>query len=198
MSDSEEVKREIQEVRDRAEAAKKTAKETAKDADRAIVNNHFLQLNKRVMQEWRALVRKSPVATELMYIFLEHMNNDNAVVCSYNVLVELTGASRATVGRAISLLKKGNWVQAIKIGGCAAFVVNEKVAWQTYANKRQYAIFRATIIASASENEEEVKNQSTRQIHRPPILMENEIPMMRDERLEPPDQHEMEISLWYH
>jgi hypothetical protein len=193
MSDSEEVKREIQEVRDRAEAAKETAKEAANDADRKILNNHFLQLNKLVMQDWRALVRKNPVATEIMYIFLEHMNNANAVVCSYNVLVELTGASRSTVGRAILLLKKGNWVQAIKIGGCAAFVVNEKVAWQTYANKRQYAIFRATIIASGSENEEEVNSQSPRQIHRPPILLENEIPIMRDERLEPPDQREMEI-----
>ncbi|MQU35661.1 plasmid replication initiation protein, partial [Pseudomonas helleri] len=84
--------------------------------------------------------------------FVEHMGRTtNAVVCSRNVLAEVTGCSIATVGRAIRVPKDDNWIDTVKIGNASAYCVNERAFWQAGRNQRQYAIFSATVIAAASE-----------------------------------------------
>ena len=66
-------------------------------------------------------------------------------------LCEITGVSRPTVGRAIKLLKDDQWIDTVKIGNANAYCVNERVFWQAGRNQRKYAIFSATVIASATD-----------------------------------------------
>jgi len=90
-----------------------------------------VQLSRGYLKEMRGLARKSPVAHEILYYLVEHMGRTtNAVVCSRNVLAEVTGCSIATVGRAIRVLKDDNWIDTVKIGNASAYCVNERAFWQ--------------------------------------------------------------------
>lgn len=124
------------------------------------VNRDFVQLTRDHLPDWRQLTRRSPIAAEIMLFLIEHMGkNTNAVVVSYATMQELTGRSRATVARAIKLLKEQNWIDTVQIGNASAYAVNERVAWRTHANQRQYAMFSATVVASSSEQKEIRKSQ---------------------------------------
>ena len=177
---------------------KKEGEKSTENKEEELANAHFVQLDKSVMKEWRMLIGRNPIAVEIMYFFMEKMGYDNAIVCSYKVLEEITGTSRSSVARAIKSLKDGKWIQPVKIGSALAYVVNEKVAWQTYANRRQYAIFRATVIAAGSEQKEiELQNstEDTKKLMRIPVVINKaERPVIRDENLPPPDQNELELN----
>ncbi len=84
----------------------------------------------------------------------------NAVVCSYQLLQEVTGYSRPSVARAVRILKKDNWIDTVKVGNATAYCVNEKVAWQAGRDERQYAIFSATVVATSTEQESNFREKS--------------------------------------
>lgn len=131
----------------------------------APVNRDFVQVTRSYLPEWRALVRKSPVASEILLFFIEHMGkNHNAVVASYTALTELTGRSRATVARAVKTLKDDNWIETVRISNATAYAVNERVAWRSHANQRQYAMFSATVVASSSEQSGETTTGKLKQV----------------------------------
>lgn len=118
-------------------------------------NHDFVQVTRSYLPEWRQLTRKSPLAAEILLFLVEHMGkNNNAVVVSYATIQELTGRARATVARAIKLLKDQNWIDSIQVGTATAYAVNERVAWRSHANQRQYAMFSATVVASSSEQKD--------------------------------------------
>lgn len=124
------------------------------------VNHSFTQFKDEYFPAWRALIHSNPIAAELLMFFIEHMGKqNNAVVVSYATMMEITGRSRATITRAIKSLKDGNWIEAMQIGTTYAYAVNERVAWRTHANQRQYAMFSATVVAGASEQKEIRKSQ---------------------------------------
>lgn len=132
------------------------------------MNTDFVQITRNYLPEWRQLTRKSPLASEILMFFLEHMGKqNNAIVASYATIMEMTGRSRATVARAIKLLKEQNWIDVVNIGTGTAYAVNERVAWRTNANQRKYAMFSATVIASASEQKEK---PATGKLHHVPVL----------------------------
>lgn len=119
------------------------------------VNHDFIQVTRSYLPEWRQLTRKSPLAAEILLFLVEHMGKqNNAVVASYATIQELTGRSRATVARAIKLLKEQNWIDVVQIGTATAYAVNERVAWRTHASQRQYAMFSATVVASSTEQKD--------------------------------------------
>ena len=94
-------------------------------------NYNFVQVSRAYLKEWRALTRKSPIASEILMYLIENMGRTtNAVVCSYTTLMEITGVSRASVARAVKILKEDRWMQAVKIGNATAYCVNAKAFWQ--------------------------------------------------------------------
>ena len=117
----------------------------------------------------------------------------NAVVCSYGTLCEVTGVSRPTVGRAIKLLKDENWIDTVKIGNASAYCVNERVFWQAGRNQRKYAVFSATVIASASEQDSNFKEKAKQKLTYIPIIEDNNIAVTGKDELPPPDQQDLDI-----
>lgn len=159
-------------------------------------NYNFVQVSRGYLAQMRKLARKSPIANEILLYLVEHMGRTtNAVVCSYRTLQEATGLSRTSVANAIKLLKEDNWIDAIKIGNATAYCVNERVFWQAGRNQRQYAIFSATVIAAASEQESDYhKKAATKLTHIPFIESKETILVDQNEKLDPPDQIDLELE----
>jgi len=155
-----------------------------------------VQLSRGYLKEMRGLARKSPVAHEILYYLVEHMGRTtNAVVCSRNVLAEVTGCSIATVGRAIRVLKDDNWIDTVKIGNASAYCVNERAFWQAGRNQRQYAVFSATVIAAASEQDSDFREKAKQKLTYIPIIEDDDRMLINsDESLPPPDQTDLELN----
>lgn len=160
-------------------------------------NVDFVQLSRRYLRNWRELIKTNALAAEIMMFLVEKAttrgNTTNAIVCSYKVLEEISGYSRPSVARAIRVLKDGNWIQAVKIGNAHAYALNEKVVWREANNKRQYAIFSATVVSAASEQEAGLIEDTTK-LNRVPMLSSGEIVTVDDEYLPPPDQGDMDLD----
>ncbi|MQU19402.1 plasmid replication initiation protein [Pseudomonas helleri] len=157
-------------------------------------NYNFVQISRSYLTQMRKLARASPIAHEILYYLVEHMGRTtNAVVCSYGTLCEVTGVSRPTVGRAIKLLKDENWIDTVKIGNASAYCVNERVFWQAGRNQRKYAVFSATVIASASEPDSNFKEKAKQKLTYIPIIEDNNIAVTGKDELPPPDQQDLDI-----
>lgn len=117
----------------------------------------------------------------------------NAVVCSRNVLAEVTGCSIATVGRAIRVLKDDNWIDTVKIGNASAYCVNERAFWQAGRNQRQYAVFSATVIAAASEQDSDFREKAKQKLTYIPVIEDSDIAVAGKDQLPPPDQQDLDI-----
>lgn len=160
-------------------------------------NYDFVQVSRGYLKQMRALARKSPLAHEILYYFVEHMGRTtNAVVVSYATLCEVTEVSRPTVGRAIKLLKDDNWIDAVKIGSATAYAVNARVFWQAGRNQKQYAVFQATVIASESEQDSNFREKSKEKLTYIPVvdMKENDRVVSDSSELPPPDQKDLDLN----
>lgn len=159
-------------------------------------NYDFVQVSRGYLKEWRALTRKSALATEILMYLVEHMGKTtNAVVCSYSTLTEVTGMSRASVARAVKLLKEDRWIEAVKVGNATAYGVNARVFWQARRNQKHYAIFQATVIASGSEQESGYFEKEKQPLkHIPFVGQRPERIVTGSEKLPPPDQQDLDLD----
>jgi len=145
------------------------------------------------MASHRQLILKSQLGAAILDLFVEKMNTNNAIVCSYKVLEELLGRSRASIGRALRILKEDRWIQSIKIGSAHAYVINSSAFWTTHANGKQYSLFHATIIASAEEQTQTLDELKTVKLKKLNVLEKNEIALLNNEDLPPPDQKDIDL-----
>ncbi|WP_338156543.1 replication/maintenance protein RepL, partial [Xenorhabdus bovienii] len=169
---------------------------TMKDSEQSQDGNvNFVQLSRAYLQNWRGLIRKSPLATEILWFFVEKMGRTtNAVVCSYKTLTELTGYSRTSVANAIKLLKEDNWIDTVKIGNATAYCVNERVVWQASKTQRKYAMFSATVVASASEQDSDFHTKLNQNLKHIPFIDDFERGIAGSEPLPPPDQADLDLN----
>lgn len=165
------------------------------EIDQGKENYNFVQINKSYIKSYRGLIKKSPVAAEILMFLVEKMGRTTAaVVCSYRTLEEVTETSNSTVTRAIKLLKKDRWIEAIKVGSATAYCVNAKVFWQAARNQKKYAMFEATVVASESEQESEYHELAKHPLKHIPFVDRNERAIIGNEELPPPDQQEMTLN----
>jgi DNA-binding transcriptional regulator GbsR (MarR family) len=161
-------------------------------------NYHFLQLDKRSMKAFRSLMSEHTKAAQLLIIFSERMNKENALVMSQTAMIELTGWSRPTISAAVKTLREGNWVQVLKIGTANAYIVNNNVFWQAERSKK-HLHFRAAIIISESEQEKTFEQMSAVKMRNLPFAEIKEAQqkgaavLLSNEKLDPPDQAEMDM-----
>ena len=103
--------------------------------------------------------------------------------------------SRASVARALKLLKEDNWIDSVKIGNATAYAVNARVFWQAGRHQKQYAIFQATVIASGTEQDSDFKLKAKQSIRHIPFIEENARLMVdNSELLSPPDQQDLDLQ----
>lgn len=187
ISEEAEARARLQDMREEEEAEERRKR-----------NYHFVQIEKRAMREIRRLAKESPAAHEILLILAEKMNRENAIMCSIQTLQQLTGRSRPTVSRAIKVLKDEMWVQVVKVGTANAYLINNSVFWQSSGDKK-FAHFRAAIITSATEQDEDPDVMAKAKLkHFPYLEVRDAVTdgaqlLISNDDLPPPDQAEMDL-----
>ena len=150
----------------------------------------FLQLTRGYLRDMRELAKRSPAAHQVLWLLAERMNKTNAVVISQKTMGQILGYSRATLNRAITLLRNERWVQVVTTGTSNAYIVNSKVLWRDQGGKR-YASFFAEVVVSEDEQSHPIENWEGIELRSLPILQGNEQVLMTNEELPPPDQQDL-------
>ena len=174
----EEIMNYVNESLDDIENTKKDAyKETESEDDDKEKNKDFVQLYRQHLAEIRWLAKNNAVAMEIFMFILEHMDKRNAVACSYAILEDYTGKSKATITRAIKVLKDNGFIGILKMGTCNVYIVNQEVAWTTDHDKKEYFKFNGTLIVSKKENKDYAYKKSydlIKKLHNPKLKKEGE------------------------
>lgn len=120
---------------------------------------NFVQLNKEYYKAEDWLMSQSPIAYRIFKFLMNNMDEYNAVICSQTVLQETFEVSRATVARAVKLLKEKGYIAVFKSGTSNVYAVNDKVAWNSWGTNYAYSKFPANVILSISEQEESIQTK---------------------------------------
>ena len=116
----------------------------------------WVQTERSAHEAWANLSRANPRASALLHTIIANMDENCALVASRAVLARMEKVSEATIKRSVAYLKAGNWLEVIQVGGKGgvnAYVVNSRVAWTNRRDQLPTAIFTATVIADAGEQE---------------------------------------------
>ena len=101
-----------------------------------------------------------PISLHAILLFLvDQMDNYNAVMCSYQVIQEVLGISRATASAAVRVLRENGFIAVLKSGTSNVYAINDTVYWKSWGNKKQYSKFPANIILSIAEQEQSLQAQ---------------------------------------
>lgn len=117
---------------------------------------HFAMVEKQALANLDELMREDMNAARLIVSLIRLMEpgSGGVVVISRKAIQELLGVSESTAKRALRTLIDGHWVHRIRIGGAYALAVNSSIAWVGSRDKMNHAIFKATVIAAASEQDD--------------------------------------------
>lgn len=117
-------------------------------------NKNFVMMYRDHMPELRWLMKKSGIASSILNFIMEHMDNKNALCCSYQVFIDYFDISKDTVRRSIKLLKDNGFIDVLKSGTSNVYIVNDEVAWTSWENQKKYCKFQGNILISATENKD--------------------------------------------
>lgn len=117
-------------------------------------NKNFVMMYRDHMPELRWLMKKSGIASSILNFIMEHMDNKNALCCSYQVFIDYFDVSKDTVRRSIKLLKDNGFIDVLKSGTSNVYIVNEEIAWTSWENQKKYCKFQGNILISATENKD--------------------------------------------
>jgi len=148
--------------------------ETTREANKK-KNLDFVQLYKKELKQLRGLVKLNPTAAQILLVFVEKMNKQNAVIMSYKTLEQITKKKRNTLSKAIKDLREAKFINIIKVGNANAYVVNSNVFWSTDNQiKEKFAIFTATVVACGSDQDDDFEDWSNVELKQIPIIFPGE------------------------
>ncbi|GLY12977.1 replication/maintenance protein RepL [Pseudobacillus badius] len=117
-------------------------------------NANFVQLYREHMPELRWLMSNHAFPSSLLFFILEHMDNRNALACSYAVFEDYFGKSRMTIYRAIKVLQENGFIDVLKMGTSNVYLVNQDLAWTDYNSNKKYSKYDGKILVSKKENKD--------------------------------------------
>ncbi|WP_040957276.1 replication/maintenance protein RepL [Virgibacillus sp. SK37] len=126
-------------------------------------NHNFIQVYRDHMPELRWLMANHNFASSLLFFIIEHMDNRNALACSYAVFEDYFEKSKMTIYRGIKTLQENGFIDVLKMGTSNVYLVNEDLAWTAKNNEKKYAKYEGKILVSKKENKDyEYRNQFDR------------------------------------
>ena len=152
----------------------------------------WVQTERKAHEAWAALIRKSPMAAQVMHILTSRIGEHNAVVISQKNLARLVGGSERGVRDALSLLKDDSWIEVRQIGGRGtvnAHIVNDRVAWSGKRDGIRYSLFSANVILSDDEQPDVENLDRQNPLRRLPMIGEHQLP--NGDGLAPPSQPDL-------
>jgi len=117
-------------------------------------NHNFIQLYKDHMPELRWLMSNHGFANNLLFFILEHMDNRNALACSYTVFEDYFEKSRSTIYRNLKVLEENGFIDILKMGTSNVYLVNEDLAWTDKNTNKKYSKYDGKILVSKKENKD--------------------------------------------
>lgn len=132
----------------------KQSQKEEEEREKAKRNNNFVMMYREHMPELRWLMKTSGIASSILNFIMEHMDNMNALICSYTVFEDYFEISSSTVKRAIKLLKDSGFIDILKSGTSNVYIVNNNVAWSSWQNQKKYCKFEGKVLVSATENKD--------------------------------------------
>ncbi len=144
---------EFSQIQKLLELSKESEKENErKEQDKK--NYNFVQIYRENMSEIRWLMTNHVFASSLLFFLLEHMDNRNALACSYSVFEDYFGKSKMTIYRGIKVLEENGFIDVLKMGTSNVYVVNEDLAWTDSNDKKKFAKYDGKILVSKKENKD--------------------------------------------
>jgi hypothetical protein len=119
-------------------------------------NLNFIQLYRENMPELRWLMANHNFASSLLFFIIEHMDNKNALACSYSIFEDYFGKSKMTIYRGIKVLEENGFLSVLKMGTSNVYLVNEDLAWTNSNDKKKFAKYDGKILISKKENKDYV------------------------------------------
>lgn len=118
-------------------------------------NGDFVQFSRQYMKNIAQISKNSNQTTLELFMFIcEHMDGYNSLMASYQVFMDYTGRSKATIQRSIKWLYDNGFLDILKSGTSNVYIINQNVAWTSYANQKKYCKFAGNILVSAAENKD--------------------------------------------
>lgn len=117
-------------------------------------NLNFIQLYRDNMPELRWLMANHNFASSLLFFIIEHMDNKNALACSYSTFEDYFGKSKMTIYRGIKVLEENGFLSVLKMGTSNVYLVNEDLAWTDSNDKKKFAKYDGKILVSKKENKD--------------------------------------------
>lgn len=156
----------------------------------------FVQVYRSQMKALRTLTLEAPAAAAVLWILLERCNDRNALIASTRTLCQIVGRSRATVTRALTMLRDRNYIEVLKTGNTNVLVINKRVAWSTDTRLRlKLAVFDARVIVSADEQTNPDQLGQQPELKRlPPLLVPPEIATTVDDQPDTRGQTDLPID----
>ncbi|GAB6524473.1 replication/maintenance protein RepL [Bacillus paranthracis] len=117
-------------------------------------NLNFIQLYRDNMPELRWLMANHNFASSLLFFIIEHMDNKNALACSYSTFEDYFGKSKMTIYRGIKVLEENGFLSVLKMGTSNVYLVNEDLAWTDSNDKKKFTKYDGKILVSKKENKD--------------------------------------------
>lgn len=117
-------------------------------------NFNFVQIYRDHMPELRWLMTNHAFASSLLFFILEHMDNRNALACSYSVYEDYFKKHKTTIYRNLKILQDNGFIDIMKMGTSNVYLVNEDLAWTHYNTNKKYAKYDGKILISKKENKD--------------------------------------------
>ena len=128
------------------------------------LNANFVQFYRNEIGSIRELIKDEPKAASLFLFLSEKMDQENALIVSQETLAEYFEISKRTIIRQLNILKEKGFIEILKSGTANIYLINANIAWTSYANKRDYAQFRANVLVSKTEQTYAVKEKHFKQL----------------------------------
>lgn len=151
----------------------------------------WVQTERKAHEAWAALIRKSPLAAQIMHVLTARVGEHNAVVVSQKNLARLVRGSERGVRDAIQILKEENWIEIRQIGGRGtvnAHIINDRIAWSGKRDSIRYSLFSANVIVSDDEQPDVEQIGGQIPLRQLPIRYPMERQMPAGDGLPPPSQ----------
>lgn len=132
----------------------KTEEEQQKQIEEKRKNYNFIQLYRDHMPEMRWLMTNHQFASSILFFILEHMDNRNALACSYSIFEDYFKKHKTTIYRNLKILEENGFIDILKMGNSNVYVVNEDLAWSDSNDKKKFAKYDGKILVSKKENKD--------------------------------------------
>lgn len=133
------------------------------------INAGFVQVSRKNIDSLNTLALHSPKAHFVLWKLVQAMNKQNAIMVSQDSLQKLTGLSRATVQRAIALLREQQWLEVLKVGTANIYRVNSSVFWQNRVDGK-WASFSAEVLITLAEQDAMTKARPSPKLRHVPFV----------------------------